>query len=144
MQIEVKRAFNDSGQRIQKHLNSTHNVIKHLREIVRENIKSKLIVVGGSGGESLLGLWAVALAYHPKAEHAWRLASVLFPEARQAQRGSVKRLICFAQFKPSIFNSHVSDLGINGCNAKQTNIKFADLRRRESGEIETQKWPAST
>lgn len=56
MQIEVKRAFNDSGQRIQKYLNSIHNLIKHLREIVRENIKSKLIVVGGREEESLLGL----------------------------------------------------------------------------------------
>lgn len=54
MQTEGKNAFNDSGQRIQKYLNSTHNLIKHLREIVRDNIKSKLIAVGGREGESLL------------------------------------------------------------------------------------------
>lgn len=54
MQIGGKSAFNDSDQRIQKYLNSIHNLIKHLSEIVKDNIKSKLIAVGGRGGESLL------------------------------------------------------------------------------------------
>lgn len=56
MQIGGKSAFNNSDQRIQKYLNSTHNLIKLLSEIVKDNIKSKLIAVGGRGGESLLGL----------------------------------------------------------------------------------------
>lgn len=88
MQIEGKSAFNDSGQRIQKYLNFTHNFIKHLREIVRDNMKSKSIAFGGKEGESWLWLWALALAYPLNVEHPGRLGcviqTVLCPEARQA------------------------------------------------------------
>lgn len=42
-----ERMLIDGGQRIQKYLNSTHNLLKILMEIVRDNIQSKLIAVEG-------------------------------------------------------------------------------------------------
>lgn len=68
-----ERALSDRGQRIQKYLNSTDNLTKSLKEIVRDNIKSKLAVVEGREGE-----WtsAVALAQNQNAQHPWKLGCV--------------------------------------------------------------------
>lgn len=65
--------LSDHGQRIQKYLNSTHNLTKSLKEIVRDNIESTLTIVEGRETEwefvwlwhitkiqSILGSWAVS------------------------------------------------------------------------------------
>lgn len=75
-----ERVLSDHGQRIQKYLNSTHNLIKSLKERVKDNIGSKLTVVEGREKECE---FAVSLAQNQNAEHPWKLGcvrqTVLFP-----------------------------------------------------------------
>lgn len=68
-----ERVLSDRGQRIQKYLNSTHNLTKSLKEIVRDNIESKLAVMEGRGGE---WTFAVALAHNQNAQRPWKLGCV--------------------------------------------------------------------